>query len=80
MRLTTNFYGILYNVCPPILILVAEVWRRNLDYKKKFTSEIFYWRKYPDLRYVGKGYHQHLSLFIIIAGAWCARGYVLLEL
>ena len=53
IRRKLNTRNIFCNVHQPIPILVAKVWQRNLHRLcEKFASEIFYWRKYPDLRYI----------------------------
>ena len=65
------------NVRRPIPILVAKVWRRNLDYViNQVTSEIFYRRKYPDLRYI----HHHNAYLQLIIYKYIARLHFYTEL
>ena len=40
-RRKLNTQNILCNVCRPIPVLVAEVWRRNLDYAKNLQAKYF---------------------------------------
>ena len=49
--------NILCNVRRPIPILVAEVWRRKLDYAKNLQAKYLTSKKYPDLWYTGFGVH-----------------------